>query len=67
MKRWEGSYTVEISLLLPVIILTMLLPVYLGYQMYAEGKETMVYSWDETFCPENKIRNMKFVEEEIIK
>lgn len=66
MERWEGSYTVEMALLLPVIILTMLLPIYLAYDLYAEGCETVVYSWDTEFCAEQKIRDMKFVEEELL-
>lgn len=63
MKQWEASYTVELSLLLPVILLTMLLPIYTGCHLYEEGKKTSVCSWDETFCAEDKIRVIKFAGE----
>lgn len=63
MKQWEASYTVELSLLLPVVFLTMLLPIYTGYQLYEEGKKTSVCSWDESFCAEDKIRDIKLAGE----
>lgn len=58
-KRWEGSYTVEMALLLPVILLALLLPVYTAYDMYDEVKADSAYDWDEEFCAEENIRKMR--------
>lgn len=60
-KRWEGSYTAEMALLLPVILLALLLPVYTAYDMYAEVKASSAYYWDEEFCAEDRIRGMRVI------
>lgn len=62
MKKKEASYTVELSLLMPVILFVLFAPLYLGYEMYAQTKEVSVCGWDETFCAEEKVRKIKFAE-----
>lgn len=62
MKKIEASYTVELSLLMPVILLTMFLPIYKGYELCKEVKENSVYVWEDAFCPEEKIRKIKIAE-----
>ena len=39
MKRFEGSYTVEITLLLPLIFMAMFLPIYKAFDCYKEVKQ----------------------------
>lgn len=60
-KRWEGSYTVEIALLMPVILLTLLLPIYMAYDMFAEVQASSEYYWDEEFCAEEIVRGMRVI------
>ncbi len=59
MIRCEASYTVEIALLMPLILLAILLPVYAGYALYEEVKNTSVYVQEKKSCAEDKIRGMK--------
>lgn len=62
MKRAEGSYTVEITLLMPLIILAMFLPVYKAFDCYKEVKQDSVYVWKKEFVPEEKIRKMQLAQ-----
>lgn len=59
MKKAEGSYTVEITLLMPLIILAMFLPIYKTFDCYREVKQDSVYVWKSDFVPEEKIRKMQ--------
>ena len=61
-KRQEASYTVELSLLVPVLLFTLFSPVYLGYEMYGQTREASVLGWDEKFCAEDQVRKIKFTE-----
>lgn len=63
MMRQEASYTVEIALLLPVVLFVLFAPVYLGYEMYKTAEETFVCSWEEEFCAEDKVRNIKIAQD----
>ena len=67
MKKQEASYTVELSLLLPVILLALFLPVHLGYQLYGQAREASEICWDEEFCAEETVRGIKFAGGEILK
>lgn len=62
MMRQEASYTVELSLLLPVILLALFLPVHLGYELYGQARTASVSCWDEAFCAEGTVRKIKFAE-----
>ena len=62
MKKQEASYTVEMSLLLPLLLIVLFTPVHMGYEMYRQTKEASVRAWDETFCAEEKVRKIKFAE-----
>lgn len=63
MKRYEASYTVELALLLPVLILTLTLPIYMGYEMYQTAREKSVSGWEEDFCAETQVRRVRFTED----
>ncbi len=63
MKRWEASYTVELSLLLPVLLLVLLLPVYMGYEMYQTTEAASVSGWEDDFCAEAQVRKVRFAED----
>ncbi|MCM1257934.1 MAG: hypothetical protein NC307_08785 [Roseburia sp.] len=63
MKRAEGSYTVEITLLLPLMILAMFLPVYKSFDCYKEVKQESAYVWKQDFVPEEKIRKMQLAKD----
>lgn len=58
----EASYTVELALLLPVVLFVLFAPVYLGYHMYGQTKECSVSGWEQDFCAEEKVRNLKLAE-----
>lgn len=62
MKRAEGSYTVELTLLLPLIFLAMFMPIHKAFDCYGEVRQDSVYVWKEEFVPEEKIRKMQLVE-----
>lgn len=62
MKRAEGSYTVEITLLMPLIILAMFLPIYKTFDCYKEVKQDSVYVWKKEFVPEEKIRKIQLAQ-----
>ena len=55
----EASYTVELSLLLPVVLFVLFAPVYTGYALYSQTEQVSVSGWDNTFCAEKKVRNTK--------
>ncbi len=63
MKKMDASYTVEITLLLPLLILAMFLPIYKAYDFYGEVKKDSAYVWQKDLKPEEKIRKMKFAKE----
>jgi len=63
MKRLEASYTIEMTLLLPLIFLAMFLPVYMAYDFYEEVREDSAYVWQTELKPEEKIRKMKFAKD----
>lgn len=63
MGRLEASYTVELTLLLPLIILAMFLPVYKAYDFFDEVKQDCAYVWQKDLEPEKKIRKIKFAKE----
>lgn len=67
MKKQEASYTVELSLLLPVILLALVLPAHLGYKLYGQTLEASEICWDEEFCAEETARGIKFAGGEILK
>ncbi len=58
--RLQASYTAEMTLLLPVLLLALFLPVFMGYQMYGQTKRASACGWDETFCAEDRVRKIKF-------
>jgi len=62
MKRFEGSYTVEITFLLPLIFMAMFLPIYKAFDCYKEVKQDSGYIWEKNFVPEEKIRKMQLAE-----
>ncbi|MBO5373515.1 MAG: pilus assembly protein [Lachnospiraceae bacterium] len=61
--RLEASYTVEAALLMPLLFLAILLPVYAGYSLYAEVKNTSVYVAEQKEFAEDTIRKLKLAEE----
>ena len=63
MKKSEGSYTVELALLLPVLLLSLFAPVYMGYDMYMQTKEASVFVWEETDRAEERVLKIKFAKE----
>lgn len=63
MKKYEASYTVEMALLLPLLLLTLLLPIYMGYEMYEMTKEESVNGWKDSFCAEKQVRKVRFAED----
>jgi hypothetical protein len=63
MKKSEGSYTVELALLLPVLLLSLFAPVYMGYDMYMQTKEASVFVWEETERAEERVLKIKFAKE----
>lgn len=67
MRKQEASYTVEMSLLLPIILLALFLPVHLGYELYGQTREASELCWDEAFCAEETVRLIKFAGGEILK
>ncbi len=60
MKKAEASYTVELALLLPAVLLALLLPVYMGYELYRETVQVSVCGYDTAFCAEEKVRAVRF-------
>lgn len=60
MKKAEASYTVELALLLPAVLLALLLPVYMGYELYRETVQAAVCGYDTVFCAEEKVRAVRF-------
>lgn len=67
MKKQEASYTAELSLILPVILLALYLPAHLGYELYGQAQKASEFCWDEEFCPEEIARKIKFAGGEILK
>ncbi len=63
MKKTEASYTVELALLLPVILYVLVVPVYMGYEMYEQTKAVSVLAWDEKICAEEQVLKIKFAKE----
>lgn len=63
MKKSEASYTVELALLLPVILFSLFVPVYMGYEMYEQTKEASVCCWEDEIRAEEKVLNIKFAKE----
>lgn len=63
MIRCEASYTVEIALLMPLILLAVFLPIYAGYNLYGEVKKASVYVQEKSSCAEDVIRGMKTAKE----
>ena len=63
MKKSEGSYTVELALLLPVLLLSLFAPVYMGYEMYMQTKESSVFVWEEKERAEERVLKIKFAKE----
>lgn len=55
----EASYTVELSLLLPVVLFVLFAPIYMGYEFYSRTEQVSVSGWDTSFCAEKKVRNIK--------
>lgn len=62
MKRQEASYTVELSLLLPVVVLVLFAPVHMGFALYGQTKEASACGWDAAFCAEERVRSLKWME-----
>lgn len=62
MKKQEASYTVELALLMPLIVVVLILPIYMGYDMYSRAKQRPAGGWDESFCAEENVWNRKFAE-----
>lgn len=60
MKKEEASYTVELCLILPVLLFALYTPIYMGYEMYGRTKIVSACGWQESFCAEEKVRNIKF-------
>ncbi len=60
MKKKEASYTVELCLILPLLLFALYTPVSMGYDLYSQTKRVSVCGWNETFCAEEKVRNIKF-------
>lgn len=62
MKNLEGSYTVEVTLLLPLILMAMFLPIYKSFDCYKDVKKDSAFRWEKSFVPEEKIRKMQLAE-----
>lgn len=62
MSKQEASYTAELSLLLPVILLALFLPVYLGLELYEQAQKASAYCWDEGFRAEETVYVIQFAE-----
>lgn len=60
MKRQEASYTVELSLLMPVLLFVLFMPVSIGYDLYSQAKEASVCGWEASFGADARVRNIKF-------
>lgn len=63
MKNLEGSYTVEVTLLLPLILMAMFLPIYKSFDYYKDVKQDSAFTWDKNFVPEDKIRKIQLAED----
>lgn len=63
MKKKEGSYTVELALLLPVLLFSLFVPVYMGYEMYIQTKEASVCVWEEQERAEKRVLKIKFAKD----
>lgn len=63
MKKREGSYTVELALLLPVLLFALFAPVSMGYKMYTQTKEASVSVWEEEVRAEERVLKIKFAKE----
>ncbi len=53
----------ELALLLPVLLLSLFAPVYMGYDMYMQTKEASVFVWEETERAEERVLKIKFAKE----
>ena len=60
MKKEDASYTVELCLLLPFLLFALYTPIHMGYEMYSRTKIASACGWQESFCAEEKVRNIKF-------
>lgn len=63
MKKSAASYTVELALLLPVILGSLFLPIYMSYGMYQQTKEVSVCAWDDKIRAEKTVLKIKFAKE----
>ena len=45
---------------LPAVLLALLLPVYMGYELYRETVQASVCGYDTAFCAEEKVRAVRF-------
>ena len=63
MLRYEASYTMEMALLMPLLLLAVLLPIYSGYGLYEEVKGTSVYVGEKKSCAEDSLRALKMAGE----
>ena len=57
----EASYTAELSLLLPVLLFVLFAPIFMGYKLYSRTEQLSVCGWEESFCAEKNVRNIKNV------
>lgn len=63
MKKSNASYTVELALLLPVVLFSLFVPIYMGYEMYEQTKKASVYDWDKEVCAEANVLKIRFAKE----
>ena len=63
MKREEASYTVELSLMMPVVVFVLFAPVYAGLRLYEQTAEISACGLDQEFCAEEGVRNIKWAKE----
>lgn len=52
----EASYTVEMAVLMVCLLLAILLPIYVSYNLYAQVKETSLYVQEQKMRGEDTIR-----------
>lgn len=59
MIKVKAVYTVELALLMPVILLTVFLPLHQGLELHHVVKEASIYKWEEEIQPVKQLRKYK--------
>lgn len=59
-KKVNAGYTLELALLMPIVLLTIFLPLHNAIELYGEVKTASEYQWDNTQDAVLELRKYKW-------